>query len=279
MGEATDYKKLYEESQREKALLEMNYALDKTSWERQQSSWERQQSEWQQQQLSWKQKRTELISSLDKLRRALFGMRADNRVKLARPGQLELFTLEAPVAVLQQAAEQLGKEIKAQQQENKAPRSTKRMVLPAHLERREVIIDPQGDLSGYKLIGSEQTEVLVIEPLRMWVKCIIRRKWALKDSRDITRPGVLEAPAPSRTVKRGLLDESVLAFLLISKYVYHLPLYRIRQMFAREDISLSASTLSDNVAAVCKALEPVSTPFLKQLRLDFSNLHYYAVIL
>ncbi|WP_139125879.1 IS66 family transposase [Arcticibacter eurypsychrophilus] len=236
VGETIDYKKLYQDSQREKALLEKNYALEKSSWE---------------------QQRAELMASLDKLRRALFGMSADNRVKLALPGQMELFTLEAQPAVVEQAAEQLGKEIKAQQQESKAPRTAKRMVLPAHLERKEVIIDPQGDLSAYKLIGSEQTEVLVIEPVRMWVKCIVRRKWALQDSRDITRPGILEAPAPSRTVKRGLFDESVLAFLLISKYVYHLPLYRIRQMFAREDIPISASTLSDNVAAVCKALGPI----------------------
>lgn len=250
MEKVIDYKKLYQNSQREKALLEKNYALERTSWEQQQTSWE--------------QQRTELMASLDKLRRALFGMGADNRVKLARPGQMELFTLEAPVELVQQAGEQLGKEIKAQQQENKAPRTAKRMVLPEHLERREVIIDPQGDLSGYKIIGSEQTEVLVIEPVRMWVKRIIRRKWALKDSRDITRPGILEAPAPSRTVKRGLFDESVLAFLLISKYIYHLPLYRIRQMFAREGIPISASTLSDNVAAVCKALGPIYNALKKE---------------
>lgn len=233
--EAIDYKKLYEDSQREKFLLERKYALDKSSWE---------------------QQRAELIASLDKLRRQLFGMSADNRVKLAQSAQMELFTLEAPAALVELAAQQLGKEIREQQKENK-PRTAKRMVLPAHLERREVIIDPQGDLSAYKVIGSEQTEVLVIEPVRMWVKQIIRRKWALKDSRDITRPGLLEAPAPSRTVKRGLFDESVLAFLLISKYIYHLPLHRIRQMFAREGIPISASTLSDNVAVVCKALKPI----------------------
>ncbi len=244
MGEVIDYKKLYEDSQREKAVLERNYALEKNSWD---------------------QQRAELMASLDKLRRQLFGISADNRVKLARPGQMELFTLEAPVAVVEQAAEQLGKEIKAGQKEDKAPRTAKRMVLPAHLERREVIIDPQGDLSAYKLIGSEQTEVLVIEPIRMWVKCIIRRKWALKDSHDITKPGILEALAPSRTVKRGLFDESVLVFLLISKYIYHLPLYRIRQMFAREGIPISASTLSDNVAVVCKALQPIYNALKKEV--------------
>lgn len=276
VGETIDYKKLYEDSQREKAVLEMKYALEKTSWEQQQqqqqqsweqqqTTWEQQQTTWEQQQTAWEQERAELLGSLDKLRRALFGISADNRVKLAHAGQMELFTLQAPAAVVEQAGEQLGKEIKAQQQENKAPRTSRRMVLPAHLERREVIIDPQGDLSDYKLIGSEQTEVLVIEPIRMWVKCIIRRKWALKDSRDLTKAGILEAPVPSRTVKRGLFDESVLAFLLISKYIYHLPLHRIRQMFAREGIPISASTLSDNVAVACKAMEPIYKALKKEV--------------
>jgi transposase len=247
VGKAIDYKKLYEDSQREKAALERDHAsllLENTALE---------------------QQRAELMASLDKLRRQLFGMSADNRVKLTQSGQMDLFTLEAPAAVVEQAAQQLGKEIREQQRkENKRP-AAKRMVLPAHLERREVVIDPQGDLSDYKVIGSEQTEVLVIEPVRMWVKRIIRRKWALIDSRDITRPGMLEAPAPSRTVKRGLFDESVLALLLISKYIYHLPLHRIRQMFAREDIPISASTLSDNVAAVCKALKPIYNALKKEV--------------
>ena len=109
---------MYEDSQREKFLLERKYALDKSSWE---------------------QQRAELIASLDKLRRQLFGMSADNRVKLAQSAQMELFTLEAPAALVELAAQQLGKEIREQQKENK-PRTAKRMVLPAHLERREVII-------------------------------------------------------------------------------------------------------------------------------------------
>ncbi|MGO1245229.1 MAG: IS66 family insertion sequence element accessory protein TnpA [Sphingobacterium sp.] len=72
------------------------------------------------------------------------------------------------------------------------------------------------------------------------------------------------APAPSRTVKSGLFDESVLAFLLVSKYTYHLPLHRIKQMFTREKIPISSSTLSDNVAATIRALEPIYRALIRE---------------
>src|SRR5690606_29655931 len=207
----------------------------------------------------------ELIFSLDKLRRQIFGIRSDKQVKMSIAGQLEMFSLKAPEPLLLQIGEELKEEIKKQQDRAKrAPRKAKRMVLPEHLERKEVIIDAQGDLSDYKGIGSDSCEVLGIEPMKMWVKHVIRRKWALKNSIDVHKPGVIIAPAPSRTVKRGLFDESVLAFLLVSKYIYYLPLYRIKQMFSREKIPISASTLSDNVAAAIRALEPIYNALIKE---------------
>ncbi len=60
--------------------------------------------------------------------------------------------------------------------EKRAKAATTRMVLPSHLEREEVIIDPQGDLSGYQIIGEEITEVLVLLPASFKVKRIIGRK-------------------------------------------------------------------------------------------------------
>jgi transposase len=243
-----DYKALYEASlQKNAVLVDQNNSLHKEN-------------------SSLLAKQEELLHSLDSLRRQLFGMKSDKQVKHAIAGQLELFNLAAPDTLVEQIAEELKEEIKERQaKDNKVARRPKRMLLPEHLERKEVIIDPQGDLSGYKIIGSDSCEVLVIDPMKMWVKRIIRRKWALIDSQDISRPGIREAPAPSRTVKGGLFDESVLAFLLVYKYVYHMPLYRIKQMFTRQGIPISASTLSDNVAAVIRALEPIYRALKKEV--------------
>jgi transposase len=198
------------------------------------------------------------------LRARLFGIKADSRVKRVNEDQLEIFPLGAPLEAIKASEAQAQKEAKeeAQKQEasaekrKRAPRTATRMVLPASLEREEVTIDPEGDLTNYKVIGEEVTEVLVLVPASFKVKRIIRRKWALKDSSQLEK-GILIAPIPSRTVKRGLFDESVIAHLLIGKYIDHLPLYRQKKIFEREGMKIPPSTLIDNTAAGCQVLKPI----------------------
>lgn len=132
------------------------------------------------------------------------------------------------------------------------------MVFPEELPREEQVIDSEGvSEEEYKVIGEEVTEVLVMEPASFKVKRIIRRKWALKDPLKSDKKGVLIAPIPSRTIQRGLFDESVLAYLLTSKFVDHLPPYRQRKIFERIGIKIPPSTLTDNTNAACKALLPI----------------------
>ena len=269
MAGSVDYKELYERVQREKAAIQAERdALlcerDGLAIERDGLAIERDGLLCERDGLAIERdgllcERDGLVHELDKLRRQLFGMNSDTRVKKAAEGQLDLFTLEAPQGVVDRATEELKKAVEEQRRgPGRKPRSGKRLVLPDHLERREVVILPRGDLSAYKEISRQDvTEVLVIEPLKMWVKRIVRPRYALKDSRDITQKGVIQAPAPSRTVQRGLFDESVLAFLLACKFVYHLPLYRIRQIFMREGVNVSASMLSENVSAAIRSLKPI----------------------
>jgi transposase len=205
-----------------------------------------------------------LLHDANELRRKLFGIRRDNRLLKSHEGQFELFTLNAPaeaVKASEQALEQEVEEVNQKQEaaaekRKKTPRTASRMVLPDTLEREEQTIDPEGDLTNYVVIGQEVTEVLVLVPASFKVKRIIRRKWALKDSSQEGK-AVLIAPIPSRTVKRGLFDESLLAFLVISKYIDHLPLYRLKKIFEREGVNIPPSTLSDNIAAVCQVLLPL----------------------
>lgn len=215
------------------------------------------------------------------LRRKLFGIKSDNRVTKASEDQLELFTLGATPRDIIQSEEELQKEVKevnlqqetATEKRKRAPRAASRMVLPETLEREEVIIDPKGDLSNYAVIGEDVTEVLVLVPASFKVQRIIRRRWALKDNTDTESKGVLIASIPSRTVKRGLFDESVLVYLLISKYIDHLPLHRQMKIFQRAGINIPASTLSDNTAAACQALLPLYLALKREL---LSNLYLQA---
>ena len=60
---------------------------------------------------------------------------------------------------------------------------------------------------------------------------------------------IVQAPAPSRPIERGLAGPGLLAHVLVSKYCDHQPLYRQAEMYAREGVELERSTLADWVSA------------------------------
>lgn len=238
---APDYKSLYEESQ--KQLVKSRQML-----------------------LEAELKLKLALLEANGLRRKLFGIRSDNRVRqAAAEGQLDIFPLGAVENDIQ-ASEALSiteaeksnlEQDKQAQRRRKAAASRPRMVFPEELEREEQIIDPQGvNEQEYKIIGEEVTEVLVMVPASFKVKRIIRRKWALKDPGS-DKKGVVIAPIPSRTISRGLFDESVLVHLLTGKFIDHLPLYRQKQIFGRIGLKIPPSTLTDNTNAACKAMVPI----------------------
>lgn len=241
-----DYKSLYEQSQKQLAEAEKKYslALEET-------------------------RRMLQLALLDanELRRKLFGVKSDNRVKKATSeGQLDLFSLGArqddiqasEVATATEVEEGNQRQQKQEEKRSKAVASRPRMVFPEELPRDIEIIDPEGvSEQEYKVIGEEITEILVMVPASFKIKRIIRRKWALKDPIKSEKKGVVIAPIPVRTIQRGLFDESILAYLLVSKFVDHLPLYRQKQMFERIGLKIPPSTLTDNTNAACKVLLPL----------------------
>jgi transposase len=68
---------------------------------------------------------------------------------------------------------------------------------------------------------------------------------------------VVEAPAPARPIDHGLPGPSLLAHVLVSKFAEHLPLYRQSEIYAREGIDLSRSTLAGWVGAASELLAPL----------------------
>ena len=60
---------------------------------------------------------------------------------------------------------------------------------------------------------------------------------------------IVQAPAPSRPIDRGLAGPGLLAHVLVSKYADHQPLYRQSEIYAREGVDLDRSTLAGWVGA------------------------------
>lgn len=124
--------------------------------------------------------------------------------------------------------------------------------LPAHLVRRDMIIEPDEDTATLVKIGEEITEELDYEPGSLFVRRYIRPKYARADGN-----GVVIGPLPSRPVEKGIAGAGLLAHVAISKHLDHLPLYRQRQQFKRQGVDLSASTLGDWIKSTCDLLMPI----------------------
>lgn len=133
--------------------------------------------------------------------------------------------------------------------------------LPDHLPVEEVIIEPDEDVTGLKKIGEERTETLEYNPASLVKKITIRPKYAKADGQ-----GVVVAPLPSRPIPKGIAEASLLAYIMVSKFIDHLPFYRQIQRFKRDyDWDLSSSTINDWFIACCTLLKPLYNEIKKQM--------------
>jgi transposase len=142
-----------------------------------------------------------------------------------------------------------------------------RMKLPEHLERREIVIEPEEDVSGLKKIGAEITEELEYEPGNFYVNKIVRNKYVRPDSKGIAIAPMIERPLPKAIAGAGLL-----AHIVIDKYVDHLPLYRQVERFKRESINIAYATITDWISNTCALITPLYD-LLKNLVLQSNYLH------
>lgn len=115
-----------------------------------------------------------------------------------------------------------------------------------HLPSEDACPDCGGQL---RKLGEDVSEILERVPATYKVIRHVRVKMACTKC-DI----IVEAPAPSRPIERGLAGPNLLEHVLVSKYAVHLPLYRQSEIFAREGIELDRSTLADWVGSASHLL-------------------------
>src|ERR1700758_4582342 len=101
-------------------------------------------------------------------------------------------------------------------------------------------------------LGEDVTEVLDYVPGSFRVTRHVRPKLSCRACETIA-----QAPAPSLPIYRGLAGPGLLAHVLVAKYCDHLPLHRQAEIYAREDIDLSRSTLADMVGQVAGLGRPL----------------------
>lgn len=157
---------------------------------------------------------------------------------------------EREYAALQASAPTVRKQ--AEPRAGKPAEDRQRRIFSEHLQRRDEIIEPDEIPAGGKLIGEEITELLEYKPGELYIRRLIRPKYALPDGE-----GVVIGQLPSLPLPRTNAGPSILAQLLVGKYQDHLPLHRQIGIFARAGVQLKASTVSDRVQGAAELLGPL----------------------
>jgi transposase len=192
---------------------------------------------------------------IEKLRRDLYGPRAERTARVIDQMELQLEELEANAAEDAIALETIAPSAEGPARSSR--RHPVRKPFPADLPRERVIIPAPsscpccGSMKLAKL-GEDITETLEVIPRSWKVIQTVREKVSCRSCEAISQP-----PAPFHVTPRGFIGANLLAMILFDKFGQHLPLNRQSERYAREGIDLSVSTLADQVGAATSALAPL----------------------
>src|SRR4051794_27125121 len=172
-----------------------------------------------------------------KFQRAQFGRHSER----LDPDQLQRALEEREIARAREQA--------ATEQQGTAPHLRtepgKRKSLPAHVPRVEVVIEPDTTScpccgGNMHVIGEEKSERLDVIPAQHRILVTRRPKYGCRACVG----ALVQAPPPEPPIRAGLLTEALVAHVLVSKYAWHLPLYRQAQILLTQGIEIDRSVLA-----------------------------------
>jgi transposase len=190
---------------------------------------------------------------LRQLQRAQFGRRSEK----LDPEQLRL-ALEDIEQVI--AANEAGEDKKdpAAARARAEKRRANRGALPANLPHVDVTIEPEDRncpccRAPKHVIGEETSRRLDVIPAQFRVIVTHRPKYACRACEQ----AVVQAPAPERLIKGGLPTEAMVAYVLVAKFAWHLPLYRQAQMLLAQGFDIKRAVLAFWVGYAAAELQPL----------------------
>jgi transposase len=143
-----------------------------------------------------------------------------------------------------------------------------RKPLPANLPRKPIVHDvPPEQLvcpdcgTERTCIGQEVREQLEYVPASLVVLEHIRPKYACQTC----EANVVIAERLPEPIEKGLPGPGLMAYVAVSKYADHLPLYRLEGIFKRYGVDLSRSTMCDWMAVSADLLAPIVKLMLSKI--------------
>ncbi|EKS8161695.1 IS66-like element ISEc8 family transposase [Escherichia coli] len=191
-----------------------------------------------------------LQAQLDKLRRMNFGSRSE---KVSR----RIAQMEADLNRLHKESDTLTGRVYDPAVQRPLRQTRTRKPFPESLPRDEKRLLPAAPCcpncgGSLSYLGEDTAEQLELMRSAFRVIRTVREKHACTQC-----DAIVQAPAPSRPIERGIAGPGLLARVLTSKYAEHTPLYRQSEIYGRQGVELSRSLLSGWVDACCRLLSPL----------------------
>jgi transposase len=194
----------------------------------------------------------QLEHRLDQLLKRLYGPRADT----VNPDQASLFGELSPPELPPPQPDPP----RDNQPSAKAKNGHGRRSLPANLRRERVVVDiseaEKLAVGGtWVQIGEEISEKLDYTPSSLYVRQIVRPKYVVRFD---GKPDELKLAAlPLEALPKSKAAPGLVADIIVSKCVDHLPLYRQEKRYSRQGVELARSTLCGWLAEAAEALTPL----------------------
>lgn len=195
----------------------------------------------------------ELQYQMDKLQRMLFGRKAERFVSAPYIGPNLFSELEGeqstPVLEEVQTTQVPAHERKKSNQKGRQLLEN----LPTGIEVNNQYLEPENKPEGTVLIGSEIKKSLAYQPGKFYIEQLIRNKYV-----DRSTGAIFIAPKPKEAIEKCEAHPSLIADVVVSKFVDHLPEYRKQQQYKREGVLIPSSTMNDWTHKIAEYIKPLA---------------------
>jgi transposase len=206
-----------------------------------------------------------LTEQLELLKRHIFGHKSEKLPASLNPsGSMDLFgqpvSADASTATVAIASHE----------RTVRPKGHGRAVLPENLPCEEIILDvpPEEKIcpccgKDRICIGEDSREELDLVPPQFTKRRYLRRKYAC---RDCTECGVAQAQPVVSVIDKGIPSARLVVWIVMAKYLDHLPLYRVAAQFKRWGVEISDTTMIGWITSVFELLGPIHRALEHEIR-------------
>lgn len=201
----------------------------------------------------------ELFDQLTQLKRLVYGPRTERHI--SQP--IELPNLFDQHVLTIDVSEPEKEKISYERTKSQKGKHKGRQLLSqcGHLPVETIELPMPQDVSGMSRIGECIQEKLAFKPGKLYVKHYVRPKYI-----DPTDGKIIIAEPVAEPIAKCEADISLINFILVSKFVYHLPEYRIIEILKNAGLKIPSSTMNGWTHGTINTLIQLSKHLLVQLK-------------